>query len=275
MEKMLDGKVCIVTGGGRGIAKETCLLFASEGGKVVVCDLDEAPANETVGEIKQMGGQAVAVVGDVTAEGTPEKMIKTAIDIFGGIDVIVNAAGYTWDSMIQNMTDKQWDAMIDVHLKAPFRILRAAANFIREKTKEEQGAGKVVMRKVINISSVAGAGGNPGQANYSSAKSGLFGLTKTMSKEWGRYNVNVNCIAFGFIETRLTQDKEVGEYIERDGQKIAIGVPKAGKSVFNMMIPLGRAGTPQEAARSILIFASPLSDYISGQVLIVGGGLSI
>lgn len=275
MEKMLDGKVCIVTGGGRGIAKETCLLFASEGGKVVVCDLDEAPANETVGEIKQMGGQAVAVVGDVTAEGTPEKMIKTAIDIFGGIDVIVNAAGYTWDSMIQNMTDKQWDAMIDVHLKAPFRILRAAANFIREKTKEEQGAGKVVMRKVINISSVAGVGGNPGQANYSSAKSGLFGLTKTMSKEWGRYNVNVNCIAFGFIETRLTQDKEVGEYIERDGQKIAIGVPKAGKSVFNMMIPLGRAGTPQEAARSILIFASPLSDYISGQVLIVGGGLSI
>lgn len=275
MEKMLDGKVCIVTGGGRGIAKETCLLFASEGGKVVVCDLDEAPAKETVGEIKQMGGQAVAVVGDVTAEGIPEKMIKTAIDTFGGIDVIVNAAGYTWDSMIQNMTDKQWDAMIDVHLKAPFRILRAAANFIREKTKEEQGAGKVVMRKVINISSVAGVGGNPGQANYSSAKSGLFGLTKTMSKEWGRFNVNVNCIAFGYIETRLTQDKEAGEYIERDGQKIAIGVPKAGKSVFNMMIPLGRAGTPQEAARSILIFASPLSDYISGQVLIVGGGLSI
>jgi 3-oxoacyl-[acyl-carrier protein] reductase len=275
MEKMLDGKVCIVTGGGRGIAKETCLLFASEGGKVVVCDLDEAPAKETVGEIKQMGGQAIAVVGDVTAEGTPEKMIKTAIDTFGGIDVIVNAAGYTWDSMIQNMTDKQWDAMIDVHLKAPFRILRAAANFIREKTKEEQAAGKVVMRKVINISSVAGVGGNPGQANYSSAKSGLFGLTKTMSKEWGRYNVNVNCIAFGFIETRLTQDKEVGEYIERDGQKIAIGVPKAGKSVFNMMIPLGRAGTPQEAARSILIFASPLSDYVSGQVLVVGGGLSV
>ena len=275
MDKMLDGKVCIVTGGGRGIAKETCLLFASEGGKVVVCDLDDGPAKETVKEIEKMGGKAVAVSGDITAEGLPEKIIETAISTFGGIDIIVNAAGYTWDSMIQNMTDKQWDALIDVHLKAPFRILRAAANFIREKTKEEQKAGKVVMRKVINISSLAGTGGNAGQANYSSAKAGLIGLTKTLSKEWGRYNVNVNCIPFGYIETRLTQDKERGEYIERDGEKIAIGIPKAGKSVFEMMIPLGRPGTPQEAAQAILFFASPLSDYVSGQVLLVSGGLSL
>lgn len=275
MEKMLDGKACIVTGGGRGIAKETCLLFASEGGKVVVCDLDDDPAKETVEEIEKMGGKAVAVSGDITAEGLPEKIIETTIGTFGGIDIIVNAAGYTWDSMIQNMTDKQWDAMIDVHLKAPFRILRAAANFIREKTKEEQAAGKVVMRKVINISSLAGTGGNAGQANYSSAKSGLIGLTKTLSKEWGRYNVNVNCIPFGYIETRLTQDKEMGGYIERDGEKIAVGIPKAGKSVFNMMIPLGRPGSAQEAARAILFFASPLSDYVSGQVLLVSGGLSL
>lgn len=275
MDKMLDGKVCIVTGGGRGIAKETCLLFASEGGKVVVCDLDDGPAKETVKEIEKMGGKAVAVSGDITAEGLPEKIIETAIGAFGGIDIIVNAAGYTWDSMIQNMTDKQWDALIDVHLKAPFRILRAAANFIREKTKEEQKAGKVVMRKVINISSLAGTGGNAGQANYSSAKAGLIGLTKTLSKEWGRYNVNVNCIPFGYIETRLTQDKEKGEYIERDGEKIAIGIPKAGKGVFEMMIPLGRPGTTQEAARAILFFASPLSDYVSGQVLLVSGGLSL
>jgi 3-oxoacyl-[acyl-carrier protein] reductase len=275
MEKMLYGKVCIVTGGGRGIAKEACLLFAGEGGKVVVCELDEAPAKETVEEIKKMGGQAVAVVGDITAQGVPEKIIQTALDTFGGIDVIVNAAGYTWDSMIQNMTDRQWDAMIDIHLKAPFRILRAAANFIRDKAKEEQAAGKIVMRKVINISSLAGTGGNAGQANYSSAKAGLVGLTKTLAKEWGRYNVNVNCIPYGVIETRLTQDKEKGEYIERDGQKIAVGIPKAGKGVFNMLIPLGRAGTPQEAAGAILFLASPLSDYVSGQVLVVGGGLSI
>jgi 3-oxoacyl-[acyl-carrier protein] reductase len=274
MEKMLDGKVCIVTGGGRGIAKEACLLFSREGGKVVVCDLDETPALETVGEIKKMGGKAVAVSGDVTAEGVPEKIIATAISTFGGIDVIVNAAGYTWDSMIQNMTDSQFDAMINVHLKAPFRILRAAANFIREKSKEEQGTGKMVMRKVINISSLAGTGGNPGQANYSSAKAGLIGLTKTMSKEWGRYKVNVNCIPYGVIETRLTQEKEKGEFIERDGQKIAVGIPKAGKSAWGTMIPLGRSGTVQEAAGAILFFASPLSDYVSGQVLCVAGGLN-
>jgi len=275
MEKMLDGKICIVTGGGRGIAKETCLLFASEGGKVVVCEFDEEPAKETVEEIKKMGGQAVAVMGDVTADGMAEKIIQTALNIYGGIDVIVNAAGYTWDGMIQNMTDKQWDAMMDIHLKAPFRILRAATNFIREKTKEEQATGKIFMRKVINISSVAGTGGNPGQANYSSAKAGLIGLTKNLSKEWGRYNVNVNCVAFGLIETRLTQEKEKGEFIEREGQKIAVGIPQAGKSVLNMMIPMGRPGTPQEAARAILFFASPLSDYVSGQVLIVAGGLSV
>lgn len=274
MEKMLDGKICIVTGGGRGIAKETCLLFATEGGKVVVCELDEGPAKETVEEIKKMGGRAVAVTGDVTADGMAEKIIQTALNIYGGIDVIVNAAGYTWDGMIQNMTDRQWDAMMDIHLKAPFRILRAATNFIREKTKEEQATGTIFMRKVINISSVAGTGGNPGQANYSSAKAGLIGLTKNLSKEWGRYNVNVNCVAFGLIETRLTQEKEKGEFIERGGQKIAVGIPQAGKSVLNMMIPLGRPGTPQEAARAILFFASPLSDYVSGQVLIVAGGLS-
>ena len=273
MEKMLDGKVCIVTGGGRGIAKEACLLFAKEGGKVVVCDLDEAPAKETVEEIKKIGSQAVAVVGDITAEGIPEKIVKTAIDKFNGIDVIVNAAGYTWDSVIQNMTDRQWDAMQDIHLKAPFRILRAAANFIREKAKEEQVAGKIVMRKVINISSGAGTGGNAGQANYSSAKAGLIGLTKTLSKEWGRYNVNVNCIPYGVIETRLAQEKERGEFVERDGHKIAVGIPKANRSAFNMMIPLGRTGTVREAAAVILFFASPLSDYVSGEVLLVAGGL--
>lgn len=275
MEKILEGKVCIVTGGGRGIAKEACLMFASEGGKVVVCDLDEAPAKETVDEIKKMGGQAVAVSGDITAEGTPEKIIKAALDAFGGIDVIVNAAGYTWDSMIQSMTDRQWDAMIDVHLKAPFRILRAAANFIREKTKEEQAGGKRVMRKVINISSMAGTCGNAGQVNYSSAKSGLVGLTKTMAKEWGRYNVNVNCIPYGVIETRLTQEKEKGEFVERDGKQIFVGIPKASKGIFEKMIPLGRFGTAKEAASVIFFFASPLSDYVSGQVLDVAGGLQM
>ncbi|MBN2569314.1 MAG: SDR family oxidoreductase [Deltaproteobacteria bacterium] len=275
MEKMLEGKVCVVTGGGRGIAQAACLLFAQDGGKVVVCDLDEGPANETVEAIKKTGGEAVAIAGDITADDVPEMIVQAAVDSFGGIDVIVNAAGYTWDSMIHNMPDQQWDAIHNVHLKAPFRILRAAAPIIRESSKAEREAGNVVMRKVVNISSIAGTAGNPGQVNYSSAKSGLIGMTKTLAKEWGRYNVNVNCIAYGFIETRLTQEKEKGEFIEREGQKIAIGVPKSGLQGFKAAIPLGRAGTADEAARPILFFASPLSDYVSGQILLVAGGFDM
>jgi len=275
MEKMVDGKVCVVTGAGRGIAKAAALRFAQEGGKVVVCELDAEPANETVEEIKEMGGEAVAVIGDITADGVPEQIIKTAIDTYNGLDVIVNAAGYTWDAMIQNMTDQQWDAMIKIHLTAPFRIMREAASFIREKAKEEKAAGKVVYRKVINISSTSGTQGNPGQINYSAGKAGIMGMTKTIAKEWGRYNVNVNCVAYGAIETRLIQSKKKGEeaFIMREGKKVAIGVPEERKAMLSMVIPLGRAGTADEGARPILFFASPLSDYVSGQTLIVGGGL--
>jgi 3-oxoacyl-[acyl-carrier protein] reductase len=274
MEKILEGRVCVVTGAGRGIAKAASLLFAREGGKVVVGEMDAVPAEETVREIRSLGGEVAAVVGDLTADGVPERIVMTAVDAFGGIDVIVNAAGYTWDSMIQNMTDLQWEAMLKIHLTAPFKILRAAASVIREKVKAENEAGKVVMRKIINISSTSGTQGNPGQVNYSTAKSGVMGMTKTLAKEWGRYHVNVNCIAYGAIETRLVQAKKKGEeaFIEREGQKIPIGVPEEGRERWKTVIPLGRAGTPDEAARPILFFASPLSDYVSGQILIVGGG---
>lgn len=274
MEKMLDGKVCIVTGGGRGIAKETSLWFGREGGKVVVCDLDEGPAQETVAEIRAMNAEAVAVAGDITADGCPEKIVRAAIDTFDGIDVIVNAAGYIWDSLVQRMTDQQWEAMLKVHLTAPFKIVRAAASFIREKAKAESLAGKTVMRKIINVSSVSATQGNAGQLNYASAKMGVVGLTKSLAKEWGRYNVNVNCVAYGAIETRLVQLKKKGEEpcIELDGQKIPVGVPEEGRERWKTVIPLGRAGTADEAARVILFFASPLSDYVSGQTLICGGG---
>ncbi len=274
MEKMLDGKICLVTGGGRGIGKATALLFAKEGGKIAISELDAEPANETVAEIKKMGGSALAVIGDITAPGAPEKLIQAAVDAYGpNIDVIANVAGYTWDSFIHKMTDQQWDAILNIHLKAPFRILRAAAPYMRDNAKKEKEEGKVVMRKVINVSSVAGTDGNPGQANYSSAKAALIGLTKTLAKEWGPSNVNVNCVAFGWIETRLTKAKEDGaETIEREGKKIALGVPKVGLEAFKSVIPLGRPGTADEAARAILFFASPLSDYVSGQILKVAGG---
>lgn len=271
---MVDGKVCIVTGSGRGIAKAAALRFAQEGGKIVVCDMDREPAEETVAQIRSIGSEAVAVVGDITADGKAEEIVQTALKAFDGLDVIVNAAGYTWDSTIQNMTDQQWEAMLKIHLTAPFKILRAASGFLRGKAKTEMAEGKAIYRKVINISSISGTQGNPGQANYSAAKSGLVGLTKTLAKEWGRYNVNVNCIAYGAIDTRLVQVKKRGEeaFIERDGEKIAIGVPEESRERWKNVIPLGRAGTPDEAARPILFFASSLSDYVSGQVLIVGGG---
>ncbi len=271
---MLDGKICIVTGGGRGIGKATALLFAEEGGKVAISELDEEPAHETLGQIKSTGGQAIAVVGDITASGAPERLVQATVDAFGSnIDVIANVAGYTWDAFLHKMTDEQWDAILNIHLKAPFRILRAAAPYIRENAKREKEEGKRVMRKVINISSISGTDGNPGQANYSSAKAALIGLTKTLSKEWGVFNVNVNCVAFGWIETRLTKAKEDGaETIEREGRKIALGIPKVGLEALKSVIPLGRPGTAEEAARAILFFASPLSDYVSGQILKVTGG---
>ena len=274
MEKMLDGKICIVTGGGRGIGKATALLFAKEGGKVAISELDAEPANETVTEIKKIGGQAIAVVGDITVPGAPEKLVQATVDAFGpNIDVIANVAGYTWDGFLHKMTDEQWDAILNIHLKAPFRVLRAAAPYIRDNAKKEKEEGIRVMRKVINISSISGTDGNPGQANYSSAKAALIGLTKTLSKEWGMFNVNVNCVAFGWIETRLTKAKEDGaETIEREGKKIALGIPGAGLEAIKSVIPLGRPGTTDEAARAILFFASPLSDYVSGQILKVTGG---
>lgn len=274
MDLMLKDKTCIITGAGRGIGRATALLFAKEGGRVVVSDLDEQPTTKVVEEIKSQGGQAVACVGDVTADGFAENLIKTAVDSFGpSIDVIVNNAGYTWDAVIHKMTDEQWDAMLKVHITAPFRIIRAAAPYIRDAAKKEKEQGNPGTRKIINISSVAGLDGNAGQANYSSAKAAVVGLTKTLAKEWGPFNVCVNTVGFGFIDTRLTQAKEKGEAIKRGDNEVAIGIPQSARQMFAAMIPLRRPGTPQEAANAILLMASPLSDYISGEVLRVTGGM--
>ncbi len=272
----MEGKVALVSGSGRGIGRCIALKLASEGAQVVVNDLDVAPAQETVADIKNAGGNAVACVGSVTDADFGERFVKTAVDSFGGVDIIVNNAGYTWDNVVQKMSDEQWYAMIDVHLTAPFRILRAAADFIRGAAKEEAAAGKQVFRKVVNISSVAGLGGNPGQISYASAKAGIVGMTKTMSKEWGRYNVNVNCVAFGFIETRLTQVLATDEAkIDVEGKEIAVGIQPRFKKAMEQAIPLGRAGTPEEAADAVYLFCIPESNYISGQVVICGGGLTI
>ncbi len=274
MEKMLESKVAVITGSGRGIGQAAAKLFAQEGAKVVVSDIDPAPANETVEEIKEAGGEAIAYAGDVTADGFAEGIVKAAGDAWGAVHIIVNNAGYTWDAVVHKMTDKQWDAMIGIHVTAPFKILRAAAPYFRDAAKKEMAEGNVVSRKIINISSMAGTSGNAGQANYSAGKAAILGLTRTMCKEWGRFNVQANAIAYGWIDTRLTKAKENLEPLERDGEKVEVGIPDAQRQMMKMMIPLGRPGTPEEAAGAILFLASPLSDYVSGQVILVSGGIS-
>ena len=275
MEKMLNDKVAIITGSGRGIGRAVALLFAQEGAKVVISDIDAEPAEQTAADIKAAGGDSMAYVGDVTAPDFAKGIVKAAADQWGAVHVIVNNAGFTWDALIHKMTEEQWDKILDLHLKAPFRIVQADKPYFCDEAKQEKARGETVSRKIINISSIAGIGGNPGQANYSAAKAGLVGLTKTISKEWARYNVQCNCVAFGFIDTRLTQEKEKGVKVASEAQKIAIGVPKAQRDMFIKMIPMGRPGTAEEAAGAILFFASPLSDYVSGQVLVVGGGFSM
>jgi 3-oxoacyl-[acyl-carrier protein] reductase len=270
----LDGKVALVTGSGRGIGKAIALKLASEGARLVVNDLDPAPAAETLAAVGAIGGEAVSVVGDVTGADFAERFIGAATQAYGGIDIIVNNAGYTWDGVIQNMTDPQWQAMLDVHVTAPFRILRAAAGVIKSAAKQEAAEGRRVTRKVVNISSVSGLFGNAGQVNYGAAKAAVVGMTRSLAKEWGRYNVTVNCVAFGLIETRLTQPVTAeGVGVLLPAGEIRLGMPEEALAAIKKATPLGRAGSPEDAAGAVYLLCSPESDFISGQVLIASGGL--
>lgn len=272
MSKLQD-KVALVSGSGRGIGREIALKLASEGARVVVNDLDEAPALEVVEAIRASGGKAAACVGSVTEAGFADRFVNTALEQFGGLDIIVNNAGYTWDNVIQKMSDEQWEDILAVHLTAPFRILRAASGFIREAARQEAERGTPVFRKVVNISSTSGVYGNAGQANYAAAKAGINGLTRAMAKEWGRYKVNVNSIAFGLIKTRLTEaDAQSDASIDIAGRRIKVGVNPQILKNAEAMIPLGRGGTPEEAAGAVYLFCIPESNYVSGQVLVCGGG---
>jgi 3-oxoacyl-[acyl-carrier protein] reductase len=274
MTPKLEGKVALITGSGRGIGRSIALKLASEGARIVVNDLDAAPAQEVVDEIRKAGGHAVACVGSVSAPDFAERFVGTAVSEFKGLDIIVNNAGYTWDNVVQKMTDEQWYAMIDVHLTGPFRILRAAQPVMRALSKQEKEAGQTVMRKVVNISSVAGLFGNAGQTNYSTAKAGITGMTMTLAKEWGRMNVTVNCVAYGFIKTRLTVSAESDSTANIDGRDIKVGVNPDLMAAMERMIPLGRGGSPDEAAGAVYLLCIPESDYISGQTLMCSGGLT-
>ena len=266
---VLDDKVAIVTGSARGIGKATAELLSEQGAKVVVNDLDGDAAQETADAI---AGETAVYAGDLTAEGSPEALIQTALDAWGKIDIIVNNAGYTLDAPIHKMSDDWFQKMLDIHLVAPFRVIRAAAPHLREPAKAERERGEEVFRKIVNVSSISGTMGNAGQANYSAGKAGVVGLTKTLAKEWGQFKVNVNAVAFGYIETRLTASKDESNVAEIGGEKVQLGIPDQMRGMAAMLIPLGRAGTPQEAAGGVFFLCSPWSNFVHGQVLNITGG---
>jgi 3-oxoacyl-[acyl-carrier protein] reductase len=266
---LLDGKAAIITGSARGIGRATAELFLREGARVLINDIDAEVANQAAGEIE---GETAVFAGDLTKPGIPEELVEKANEFFGQVDIVVNNAGYTWDGVVHKMSDEQFQAMLDIHTIVPFRMIRALAPHWREAAKQEAAEGDEVFRKIVNVTSISGTMGNAGQANYSAAKAGVTGLTKTIAKEWGQFKVNVNAVAFGFVETRLTQAKEQGEAIEREGEKIQIGVPEQQRAMASMIIPLGRPAQPEEAAGPVLFLSSQLSNYVHGQVMNVTGG---
>ena len=267
---VLDGKSAIVTGSARGIGRATAELLSEQGAQVLINDLDGDVAEQAASEIK---GETAVYSGDLTKPGAADELVQKAIDSFGKIDIIVNNAGYTVDAPVHKMTDEAFQAMLDIHTIVPFRVIRAAAPHLREPAKKEREEGKEVFRKIVNISSTSGTFGNAGQANYSSGKAGVVGLTKTVAKEWGQFKVNVNAVAFGFIDTRLTQAKVDENTMEKEGQTIQLGIPEQMRQMASMMIPLGRPATPAEAAGGIFFLCSPWSNYVHGQTLHVTGGL--
>jgi 3-oxoacyl-[acyl-carrier protein] reductase len=266
---VLDDKVAIVSGSARGIGRATAELLAEHGARVVINDLDADLARETADEID---GETAVYAGDLTKDGAPDALVRTAIDAWGRLDIVVNNAGYTLDAMIHKMSDDWFQRMLDIHLIVPFRVIRAAAPYLREPAKAEAEEGREVFRKIVNTSSISGTMGNAGQANYAAGKAGIVGLTKTLAKEWGRYKVNCNAVAFGYIETRLTASKEPSNTMQIDGDTVQLGIPDHLRASAPMQIALGRRGLPSEAAGGVFFLCSPWSDYVHGQVLNITGG---
>ncbi len=274
---LFTDQVAVVTGAGRGIGAAAAKLFAEHGASVVVNDLDAEPAEAVVREITETGGTAHAVAGSVTEDGFPESLLAQTVERFGKLNVLVNNAGFLWDGMLHTMTDEQWLRVLEIHTFAPFRMVRAAAPYLREPGKREHAAGEPFSenRVIVNVSSTSGLHGNVGQINYATAKAGVVGLTKTVAKEWGRFGVRCNAVAFGFIDTRMTRPKETGETVEVAGREIVQGIPEAARGRAFTANPLGRPGTDAEAGGGILLVASPLAGYVTGHTLEVTGGAGI
>ncbi|MDO7842239.1 SDR family NAD(P)-dependent oxidoreductase [Sphingomonas immobilis] len=268
----LAGRVAIVSGSGNGIGRAAALKLASAGAAVVINDLDPAAAQAVADEIVAGGGRALACAGNVVEPGFAERFVAAAIDGLGGLDIIVNNAGYARHGMVQNTPDELFDAMIDVHLTAPFRLLRAAAPFIRSAAKREAAAGGGHHRKVVNVSSgsIRGAIGHSG---YAAGKMGLVGLTNVIASEWGPSRVNVNAVAFGLIRTRMNAPLAEGETRNETvlGAPVVMGMTPERFADVESRNHFGRAGTPEEAAGAIYLFCTPESDFITGQLIYVSG----
>jgi 3-oxoacyl-[acyl-carrier protein] reductase len=262
----LEGRVAIVTGAGRGIGRAIVRKLVSEGARVLANDRDADVLDELRAEVA-----CEPFPGDVTAGDFGDRAVEACVERLGGLDIVVNNAGYVWNSRIASHTDEQWYAMIDVHATGPFRLLRAAGRHFGRMAKEGRSGHT---RKVVNVSSISGLFGEPTQVSYSAAKSALVGLTRSLAKDWGRWNVTVNCVAFGMIDTRLTQTYEgaVPE-IEVGGRRHKVGIDAAQLGFIQAMIPLGRVGTPEDAAGAVWLFCAPESDYVSGEVVVAAGGL--
>jgi 3-oxoacyl-[acyl-carrier protein] reductase len=275
MNVSLAKKSALITGAGRGIGRAIAQILAASGAHILLADIDESALEETRSSLALSdGGRVATFVGDLTSPRVPDDLVKMLVREFGSIDIIVNNAGYTWDNVIQKTTDEQFQAMLDIHVVAPFRILRAAAPWIRENAKAEMEAGAPVIRKVVNVTSISGLDGNPGQAGYSSGKAAVVGLTKTLAKEWGRYNVTVNAVGFGLIDTRLTRPMEdAATSIAIGERQLRVGMQEQVREQAARAIPLGRIGGPDDAANAVFFFCSPLSDYVTGEVLVCGGGI--
>jgi 3-oxoacyl-[acyl-carrier protein] reductase len=278
---MLAHKVAVVTGAGRGIGLSIAKLLARQGASIVVNDLDAGIAEQAAASVRQDGAEAISVPGSVADDGFGERLAQETSSKFGRADILVNNAGMLWDGMLHTMQDDQWQKVLDVHATAPFRIIRAFAPLLRDAGKQEVLDGTTVQdRSIINVSSTSGLHGNLGQANYALAKAGILGLTKTVAKEWGPFGVRCNAVAFGMVDTRMTQSND-GDDSAADDDAPPQGLPPdvaamwSSPKMLKMAVPLQRKGTPDEAAGAVLMLASPYASYITGATLECTGGMGI